>query len=312
MMKSRGAAVIGAFVLIALAIFVRGLLVDGGNGSGSDGPGEKGDGGKPVIACTPELMDVCDALAKSGSIAKDPPELDLPDAADPPPEVDGWITWNPAPQIANSAVQPDNVWQEPVVLGSAAGAVLIDRLSLTALPSACRSKPTWTCLGQAAPELSIGVGDPVTSEGIARLAPFARTFTTEDDFQELDFEALDDLIASPLEGQSDASDMADRIVTARGSLSMTSGPNDLLAAQAGTQQGKQYELSVLTPSPRTRLVVVLAGRVGRNGSVDDLACGSDPPDALADPLTALGITPCTGSADDALAGFLFQVRKKVG
>ena len=87
MMKSRGAPVIGAFLLIALAIFVRGLLVDDGGG-GSDGSKRSDGGDAPVVACTPELMGVCEALANEGMIADDPMELDLPDAAEPPPDCD--------------------------------------------------------------------------------------------------------------------------------------------------------------------------------------------------------------------------------
>lgn len=303
-------AVIAAFVLIALAIFVRGRFADDGGG-GSDGPGKQ-DGGLPVVACTPDLIELCDALADDGQIARDPVTLDLADASAPDADVDAWITWSPAPQLANFEVQPDKVWQEPEVLGSAASSVLIDAASAAGLPSACRSNPTWACLGQAAPALSVGVGDPATAEGIARLAPFARTFTTDDDYTLLDTDALDDLIASPPDGQSDAEEMADRLTTRPGSLSMTSGPDDLLQAQTRTPQGEQRGLRVLTPTPRARLVVVLTERVGRSGTTDGIGCDPDPSEALEGALTALGIEPCTGTADPALAGFLFQVQKKVG
>lgn len=304
-------AVIGAFVLIALAIFIRGQLVDD-DGGGSKGDEQGEDGSAPVVACTPDLVAVCDALAADGAIAASPPTLDLPDAAEPPTDIDGWITWSPAPQIANFTVQPDKVWATPRVLGWAVDAVLIDPSSASELPAPCRAQPTWACLADAAPGLSVGVGDPSTSEGIARLAPFAQTFATDDDYTTLDADGLDDLVTSPPDGQADAAEMAARLTTRPGSLSMTSGPNDLLVAQTRTSQGEQRGLRVLTPAPRTRLVVVLAPRVGRSDALDDLDCAADPPDALVDPLDELGIQACEGSADDALAGFLFQVQKKVG
>ncbi len=305
-------AVIAALVLIALAVFVRGLLVDDdASGSGSnEKKGRKGEA--PVVACTPELKAVCDALADEGEIADDPPELDLDGATDPDADIDGWITWNPAPQIANFAAGQNPVWAEPTVLGSAVEAVLIDDSAAADLPGACRSRPTWTCLADAAPGLSIGVGDPATAEGIARLAPFARTFTTDDDYRDLDTDGLVELISSPPDDQTDARDMADRLTTRPGSLSMTSGPNDLLLAQTRTSQGQQRGLRILTPTPQVRLVAVVTERVGREGSTDDLVCNPEPPDALAEPLVARGLQPCEGTADAALAGFLFQVQKKVG
>lgn len=311
MMKSRGVAVIAAFVLIALAIFVRGLLTKDDGAGGSDGPKKGSDTGTlPVVACAPDLLAVCDALVRSGQIAEGP-ELDLGGAADPDPVIDGWITWSPAPAIANFAAGQPRVWADPTVLGSAPEAVLIDPTSLEALSAACRSKPTWACLADAAPDLSVGVGDPGSAEGIARLAPLARTFASDDDYTTLDTEGLQDLIASPPIEQTDAAAMAGRLTTQVGSVSMTTGPDRLLTRQTRTPQGQQRKLRVLTPAPAVRLVVVLTGRAGRGGSTDGIGC-DDPPDAVADALQQVGVTPCQGSTDDALAGFLFQVQKKVG
>ncbi|HWJ97550.1 MAG TPA: hypothetical protein VNQ33_05280, partial [Acidimicrobiales bacterium] len=206
MMKSRGAAVIGAFALIALAIFIRGLLVSD-DGGGSDGPKQSSSGGAPVVACTPELLAVCEAMAADGLIADDPPALDLPDAAAPPSDVDAWVTWNPAPQIANyvsSRSGTTSVWSTTEAFGSAPEVILADGSTATNLAADCRATTTWACLGGLAPELSIGVGDPATSEGIARLAPFAQAFAADDDPSTLDVGALDAIVRSPAEGQSDA------------------------------------------------------------------------------------------------------------
>jgi hypothetical protein len=311
MMKSRGVAVIGAFVLIVVAIFIRGLLVDDDGGGGSDGTKTDDGGGLPVVACTPDLIAVCDELAADGRIADDPPELDLSGAAKPPSEVDAWITWSPAPAIANFAAGQPKVWEDPTVLASATEGVLIDQGSLDALPASCRSKATWACLADASPELSVGVGDPRSSEGIARLAPLARTFASDDDFSTLDTDGLRDLIASPPNGQADATTLAERLTTQVGSLSMTTGPEKVLARQVRTPGGQQRRLRVLTPSPASRLVVVLTERAGRTGTADGIDC-DDPPDALTNALQKAGTTACEGRIDDALAGFLFQVQKKVG
>ncbi|WP_426572184.1 hypothetical protein [Aquihabitans sp. McL0605] len=304
-MKSRGVAVIGAFLLIVVALTLRNQV------AGSDGDGAtKGHsgGGKPVVACSPDLASVCAALADDGTIADHPPSLDLDHAAEPPAGIDGWITWSPAPQIANFDAGSTKVWGPPEVLGSAAAAVLIDPDSIAALPAACRAKPTWSCLGAAAPDLSIGVGDPATAEGIARLAPFARARTTDDDPAQLDVEGLSAIVTSPQDPQADAGTMAERLTTKVGSLSMVAGANDLLLAQTRSSQGQQRRLRVLSPSPAHRLTVVITDRVG-GGTGGAVSCKDD---STAAALTDLGIQPCEGTDDAALAGFLFQVQKKVG
>ena len=313
MMKSRGAAVIGAFLLIALAIFVRGLLVDDGGG-GSDGSKRSDGGDAPVVACTPELMGVCEALANEGMIADDPMELDLPDAAEPPPEVDGWITWNPAPQIANYVASPTltpRVWTTTTALASATELILTDGNTATNLAAGCDAKTTWACLGALAPALSIGVGDPATAEGIARLAPFAQAFATDDDHTTLDAQALDAIVRSPAEGQGDTAEMAQRLTTRVGSLSMVAGPDFLLTRQTVTPAGRNRKLTVIASLPESTMTVVLAARAGREDDLD-LACKDLPVLATSALSSAGAAAPCTGSTDDALAGFLYQVQKKVG
>jgi hypothetical protein len=308
-MRSRGAAVIAAFALIALAIFVRGRLVDdGGKGDGSDRPDPTGDTALPVVACTPDLVDVCDALAADGKIDADPPVLDLPGAADPDDAIDGWITWSPAPAIADFAAGQPAVWADPAVLGSARNAVLIDAAAVDQLPPGCAASPTWSCL-IGVDGLTVGVGEPSTAEGIARLTPIARTFASDDDYTTLDTGALDDLVAGP-DDQRSAAEMAKQM-TQPGFVSMTTGPSALLARQAKTPQGEQRGLRVLAPSPKATLTVVLAPRRGRAGRLDGLAC-TDLSGQVTKAIAAAGLAACTGSASDALAGFLYQVQRKVG
>lgn len=313
MMKSRGAAVIGAFALIALAIFVRGLLVgDDGSGSGGSKKGSD-DGSLPVVACTPELIGVCEALASDGQIADDPPPLDLPEAADPPADVDGWITWNPAPQIANYVSSPTltpQVWTDTKAFGTAPEVILADGSTATNLARDCEATTTWACLGGLAPELAIGVGDPATSEGIARLAPFAQAFAEDDDPSTLDVQALAAIVRSPSGPQAGAVEMAGRLTTQVGSLSMVAGPDLLMQRQTVTPAGRNRKLTVIASAPESMLTVVLAARAGHEDELDDLTC-KDLPVLATSALNSVGVTGCTGSTDDALAGFLFQVQKKV-
>ena len=102
-MKQRVLAIAGAVILVCAAVLVRGALADDDGGSG----GGSGTGGAPVVACTADLASVCDALAEAGTIAADPPRLDLDGAAQPPAKLDGWITWEPAPLVVDFATGDD-------------------------------------------------------------------------------------------------------------------------------------------------------------------------------------------------------------
>lgn len=304
-MRQRVLAIVGAIALVVVAFVVRGLLTDGG----SDGGGSRSS--RPVVACTADLAELCDALAGAGRIAADPPTLDLSAAASPPAEVDGWITWDPAPAIAGFDAGGTEVWSEPQVLASAREAVLYDPAVADALTDACRAAPTWRCLAADPGAIPFGVGDPSTAEGLARLAPLAQTFTIDDDPDQLDVAGLRDLVESPRSAQAPSHDQAVKLVTQRGSYGLVAGPNDLLEAQANSAQGRSRSVQVLTPTPSRRLTVVLATRHGRSlGGLAD-ACGGAAAD-LAPAARRLGLQPCEGTADAGLAGFLYQVRKKVG
>ena len=309
MMKSRGMAVIGAFVLIALAVFVRGLLVgDDGDASGADGP--KGDGSAPVVACSPELAIVCGALADAGDIAPDPPTLDLDEASSPPAEIDGWITWNPAPQIANFDAGQAPIWAAPQPLGRATLAALVDPASEAALIDACNEPTVWACIAQApASDLTVGVGEPATAEGVSRLSPIASAVTPDRDPDQIPVSELLDLIEGP-SSQADATTMS-RAATQVGIVSIVVGPEDVLSRAASTNQGKARKLQVAVATPKATATVVLAARAGHEDDLDALAC-RDLADAADEALRSVGVEPCTGQASDALAGFLYQVQKKVG
>lgn len=303
-------AVIGAFVLIALALVIRSQLENDGSGSGgSDGP-KTSDGSPPVVACTPELAVVCGALADAGEIADDPPELDLADASAPPEDIDGWITWNPAPQIADFDAAQGDAWATPRPLGAGTLVALMDPATEDTLVQACTRPTVWACIGEApAADLTVGVGDPTTAEGLARLNPIAVALTPGRDPDQMPVGDLLDLIEGP-SSQSDAATMS-RSATQAGVISIVVGPEDVLGRAAQTNQGKARKLRVAVATPDTQATVVLAPRAGREDAVAGLTC-ADLPDEAAAALRDAGVEPCTGKASDALAGFLYQVEKKVG
>jgi hypothetical protein len=297
-------AVIGAFALIALAIFVRGQLVDDGGGGGSKG--SKGDGKAPVVACTPDLASVCDALAADGQIATDPPTLELAEAAEPPAEVDGWITWDPAPQVANFDAGQEAVWGTSEALGSAPLAALADSEAFSYLRSGC-TDVDWTCFATrfVGEGFSVGVGDPTTAEGLARLAPLAIALSPDLDPDGLRSEDLRRIVESTT--QDEAATMA-RAATQPALVGMVVGPKGLLDAVADTAQGKSRALGVEVLAPRTTATVVIAPRSGRD--LGDVAEACDV-DEVAAALRAVGVEPCEdGRGDEDRAGFLYRVREK--
>ncbi|MEO6988806.1 MAG: hypothetical protein ABI239_09165, partial [Aquihabitans sp.] len=77
-MRERVLAIFGALALIAFAFVVRSLIVGGdGGGEGGNGNDPVSSDSRPVVACTKDLMAMCDALADEGAIAADPPPVDL-------------------------------------------------------------------------------------------------------------------------------------------------------------------------------------------------------------------------------------------
>lgn len=307
-MKERLLSVLGAVILIAGALALRAALAGGSDGGGN-GSSKGDDGGKlPVVACTEDLAGYCDALAQAGAIAKDPPTLDLGAASTPDAAIDGWITWDPAPDIANFDAPSGKAWSSVQVLGSGREAVLAD----ASPPGSCAAKTTWRCLVADPGSAAFGLGDPQTSEGIARLAPVARTFADGDDYETLRVDELQDVVSSPPAGQTDAATQARAIVTTLGSLNLVAGPNDLLLRSARTTRGKELGLRVLSPTPANRLAVVLSTRQGGDLGKLAKACTAQA-EVLAAQASAVGLQPCEGGRSNVdLAGFLYQVRKKVG
>lgn len=307
-MRERVLAVLGAVALVAVAVLVRSALR--GDDSGGGGGGSSAD--RPVAACTAELAAVCEVLVDAGAIAADPPTLELADAAAPPEGVDAWITWAPAPALAGFDADPQDpgaVWPEVAALAS-------EPLAVALVPGpaseACGTDPTWACLAEAAAGssgLRIGVGRPTTAEGIARLSPLARALAEDDDASTLDVGALEVLLDGPVDGQ-EALTTGTKTITAPGKLDALVGPEASLTSVAGTPQGTQRGIVVATPSPEASIAVVVAGR-----SEVVVARILDRCDDATDALAALGLTQACDDAsepDDALAGFLWQVRREVG
>lgn len=313
-MRERVLAVIGAVCLIAVAVLVRSAIVgdDGSGDGGSDGGADRDE--LPVVACTPDLEAICEALADDGTIAADPPTLELDAAAAPPEDVDGWITWDPAHQVANFVAEVE-VWQSPEVLASAPLAVVGRAEDLDV---ACREGRSWSCVREADEAgLAIGVGDPSTAEGLARLLPVARTYAVDDDHTTLEL-GLQALVDGPVDGQATAAAMARDLVVRPGRSDVVVGPTETLMLQAGTARGRALDLFVAAPDPGANATIVVAEQSGGAATtVRDAVCELSADDLAETPvgaalLDAVGSGTCRGDlVTEQLAGFLFQVRKEL-
>lgn len=299
-MRERILAAMGAVALIAAALVARSLIV--GDGPTSHEPGRSGD--RPVVACTPDLAEVCSALVADGAIRPAARPLELAGAAAPDDELDGWITWGAAPGVAN--FDAPGTWTVPSeVVASAPLGVLVAGGVV-----GCADGDDWaSCVVEGADGgFAVGIGSGTTAQGLARLDPVARALVPADgDFTTIPAAALRRIITSPQVAQSDFADQITTFLTRRGALAMVVGPTPEL--QEAATRGSTS--SVVVPVPRATLTVVLATRA---------SAGAEPLPASAvlssrrasDALTDLGMTPGTGPAPpESLAGELYAIYDKI-
>ena len=300
-MRERILAVVGALVLIAAALVARSFLAGDSDNDHSAG-GENGRD-RPVVACTPDLEPVCDALVAEGVITAAPSSLDLSGAAAPPDGVAGWITWAPAPGVAN--IDRPDTWLpggEPVA--SAPIGVLV------ADGGQCQGAPTWaSCVIAAATDgLPVGVGPGNTAESLARLEPLARALVPDDgDFTTISGAALRRVLTSPQVPQEDQRSQITMMLTRRGTLSLVIGPVPALQKAAS----RHSVARVVVPTPAARMTVVLATRQvpGQEALAAQLVLDSQ---GAAAAFNALGVAPGPAEAPlESLAGEMYAVFDKI-
>lgn len=311
-MKQRVLAGLGAIALVAAALVLRSQLADDGSAGATRADGTTGT---PVVACTPDLQDICDALVDADLIEGTAPfdlapqRSDGPTAAAPDASVDGWITWDPAPAIANfdaGQARAPEPWSESVLLGSAPLAILARPGGLRALSSCAAAD--WACVSGA--DLLLGTGLPTTAEGLARFGPIARAkeALSDGELTSDDVLALRDLVGRP-GGQPSAADAGNQLLIKPGAFDAVVGPRPLLDALRRKPQGQSMRL--LDVAPQTQIGVVLTPRTGTD--LGGLAGDIKGDGAAAAALTEAGVVVGGGElGPEDLAGFLFQVREKVG
>ena len=304
-MKQRLLAILAAVVLVAAGVVVRQRLAgDGGSGGG----GSTG-GGTPVVACTEDLQPVCDALVADGVIrAADP--IDLAEAKDPATatKVDGWLTWDPAPGVANflnDASGANPVWEPGTPVSSAP--LGLARAKAAPVKPDCWT--TWACLADqgAKQTLLLAVGEPTTARGLAFLYPLAVPLVGDQGYDQFQPSSLKALLNAPSVGQTDAS--LDKMLTATGAFDAAVAPAGVVDAALRTPRGTSYVKA--SPTPGATVTVVLAPPVDGRRSLDRVRkalAGGAPKAALAE----LGLGAPGELAPTERAGQLYQVYKKVG
>lgn len=296
-MRERILAVVGAVALVVVAVVVRQGVLGGG-----DMTGRQATEGSPVVACAPALTSICDDLARAGRIAADPPVLDLGETPDE--GVDGWITWDPAPALAN--LDTPQTWGAATALGSAELGILA---TTAGVPAACATTRTWSCLGDAwaGGSTAVGVGEPDSAGGLARIHPLAAALVPDGgDFTQIPASSVQAIVTSPAAGQADLEAQITTILTARGALTALVGPLprlQLVASRPGASG-----LRALAVTPPSRATVVVTSRNGRSLDPGRLAAALRTTTTLSD----LGLTPGGTVGGDELAGDLYQVRLKAG
>ena len=303
-MRERILAVVGAIGLIVGAIFLRSALA--GDDSTDDRAGDRGSNssGAPMVACEPDLQPVCDALVKADAITAAPP-LTLAGAAADDLDVDGWITWDPAPGVANFD-RPDT-WGDPQALASAPLGVLAADGT-----GPCGPTTTWLdcVIASAEQGAPIGVGDGTTAQSLARLHPIAAALVPDDgDFTLISASDLREVIDSTQLRQTDYARQINTFLTQRGALQLVVGPVPALEAAAE----RRATAAVSTPTPATQLTVVIATRLTAAGGTDPIEAG---PLLESEPVVAaferLGLEPGSGDvASGSTAGDVYSIREKV-
>ena len=306
-MRQRIMAIVGAVGLVVVALVVR-SMVTGGDGT------QGNSSAKPVVACTRDLMPVCQALADDGKIAANPPTLELADAATArvaDRSLDGWITWDPAPGIANldaEAAGSIRPWATSVPIGSSPlGIAALTGVTPT-LPNGCSFSPAdWDCYARAAidEQTPMGVGTGTTAESLARLYPLARSLVPPGgDFRDIESADLKAIIDSTNIAQANFPTQARTLVTQRGALDVLVGPSAGLNAIKGARIALPKR-----PADMFDATVVIVGHA--DGDLDGIGSVIDS-GSTAQALRDSGVVPGTGRlAPKTRSGELYAVRDKV-
>jgi hypothetical protein len=192
-------AVLGAVVIVLVAIVVRSALDDEGDGGSNPADGRDG---QVELICAYDLRPACDALdgvevtyqsaaTTAEHIAEGSPQVD---------GVDGWVTSSAWLEVLES--RAPGALGEATLLATSPAVVAVDPDRTEAVRTLCAGAALWRCLGDRAGirwgelgggsatwgALKTGLPDADSSSGLAVLASVAAGFFGSTDFVSNDFE----------------------------------------------------------------------------------------------------------------------------
>ena len=321
-------AVLGAVLMVAVALLVR-SAIDSGDDGGSGG----GDDATPQLLCAEELAQVCQTLADDGlaDVTIEPvgTTVDRLGEVDADLDADAWLTLDPFPQQVNDRRQlatGNPLFADPLASGFSTGLALVAQDDRGAALEADCAAVGWACVGDAAGEpwadhggettwgpVKPGYDAPDTSAtGLLVIAQAMADHLEDPGFAGQDIDArwlgdLEDAVPTRTAGSS-LLKLAQQGGAAFGAVGALGAEAE---AVARTAQGE--DLTIFYPDPMFRASAVLApGRGGDEDlldALDDLVTSDELAEAFADagwdnvtdgvPLPSAGVLDALRSAWEA-------------
>jgi len=193
----RFAAITASIVMIAIAIIIRANIDDGGSSGGGGGGSTSG----PVtIACVTELADECNTL-KNVSVRVEDAAVTAKAIAAGTAHIDGWVTFDPWPEIANQLARRTATGDSKRLAASPLTIAMVAERAAAFAPT-CGGTVNWKCLGDAIgkqwtevggrPEwgtVKAGIPPLSTASGLLLLGNAASGYFGRTDFATNDFDA---------------------------------------------------------------------------------------------------------------------------
>ena len=321
-------AVLGAVLMVAVALLVR-SAIDSGDDGGSGG----GDDATPQLLCAEELARVCQTLADDGlaDVTIEPvgTTVDRLGAVDADLEADAWLTLDPFSEQVNErrdVALGSPVFGEPLETGFSTGLALVAQDDRGAALEADCAAVGWACVGDAAGEpwadhggettwgpVKPGYDAPDTSAtGLLVIAQAMADHLEDPGFAGQDIDArwlgdLEDAVPTRTAGPS-LLKLAQQGGAAFGAVGALEAD-----AEAVSETAQGEDLSIFYPDPMFRASAVLApGRGGDEDlldALDDLVTSDELAEAFADagwdnvtdgvPLPSAGVLDALRSAWEA-------------
>jgi hypothetical protein len=315
-------AVLGAVLMVALALVVRSLI--DGDDDGGHASGEGGNGDVPTLVCAEELADVCAALERYGAadVTIEPvgATVDRLGAVDAELDADGWLTLDPFPQQVDERREfatGSALFGDTMATDRSSGLALVAFADRAAALEADCPDVDWACLGDAAGEpwadhggesswgqVKPGYDAPDTSAtGLLVLAQAMAAHLDDPGFagQDIDDRWLGDL-EDAVPTRTAGTALLKLVQQGRAAFGAVGALGIEAEAVAGTAQGE--DLTIFYPAPMFRASVVLAPRRGVDASelidadtLDSaLAEAGWDADATGEPLPSAGVLDALRSA----------------